>query len=69
MTEMKKCKKCNRNLPSAYKYNKCEACRNKNVDAVKKFVKAVGVTTVSGVGAVLLGAVSGDNVKANKNDK
>lgn len=42
MKEIKKCKICIRDLLLSYKYNKCELCRNKKIDEVKKIFKVVG---------------------------
>lgn len=40
----KVCKKCQKPLPDGYEYKKCEACRNKQVQAVKNGLKsAAGV--------------------------
>lgn len=36
MNEIKRCKTCTRDLPSSYKHNKCESCRNKKIDGAKK---------------------------------
>lgn len=35
----KKCKLCGKNLPNNYTYKECEACRNKNIDKLKKHAK------------------------------
>lgn len=36
------CQKCKKPLPKEYKYKKCEACRNEQVQGVKKGLKVVG---------------------------
>ena len=48
MMENKVCKKCHRDLSDGYKYDKCEACRNKATDDFKKGLKA----TLGALGAV-----------------
>ncbi len=40
--ENKECIKCKKTLPEDYKYKKCEACRNAQVQGVKKGLKLVG---------------------------
>lgn len=42
MIEKKTCKKCARDLPKDYKYNKCESCRNKTLGGIRKAVEVVG---------------------------
>ena len=39
--EEKVCKKCGRVLPQDYKYKKCESCRSKGVDEIKKVGRGV----------------------------
>ena len=48
--EIKKCKKCDKELPSGYKYDCCEACRNQKAGVMKKVAKWGG-----GAAAVLGG--------------
>lgn len=50
--ELKKCKKCSRVLPKDYKYNKCEHCRGKTAERVKKRVLGVGGTIMT-IGLVI----------------
>ncbi|MBM7643401.1 hypothetical protein [Streptococcus loxodontisalivarius] len=47
MTNNASCKKCNRNLPTNYKYKKCESCRNIKIENTKKVV--VGTVGAFGV--------------------
>lgn len=37
--ENKVCKKCHRPLPEDYKFDECEACRNKQVQVIKEVAK------------------------------
>lgn len=45
--EIRRCKKCQKPLPENYKFDKCENCRGKMIETVKK--------TVIGGGSALLG--------------
>ncbi|MGT2950720.1 hypothetical protein BU202_05460 [Streptococcus cuniculi] len=56
------CKKCGRNLPTNYKYKKCESCRNKRIETAKKVV--FGTITVLGtVGSIAVTIFSGGKNK------
>ena len=58
--EIKKCRKCQRELPSDYKYNLCENCRNREVSKFKKIGGiALGVVGAA-VSAVALAAINKD---------
>ncbi|MCF0116269.1 MAG: hypothetical protein HUJ56_13040 [Erysipelotrichaceae bacterium] len=54
--EVKTCKnkKCGKILPDGYKFNYCEACRNKKIENLKNGATAVvgAVATVGGVVAL-----------------
>ena len=52
----KTCKKCGRPLPDGYKYNDCEACRNKKAGKAKK---AAGIA--AGAGGLLLAILAALN--------
>ena len=52
MMEKNVCKKCKKTLPEGYKYDKCEACRNKLADGIKK-----GLKVVAGVAGIVIVAV------------
>lgn len=54
--ENKVCKKCHKPLPEGYKHKKCEACRNVQVQSIKKAAKNV-VGVVASV--VLVAATKG----------
>ena len=60
---IKKCKKCQRELPSDYKYNLCENCRNQKVSNAKKIAGIAFGVVGAAVSAVALGAI-----KRNKKD-
>lgn len=47
MTTYNTCKKCGRNLPTNYKYKKCESCRNKNIQGLKRIGKVIGGIAVT----------------------
>ena len=47
MSKICKGKNCNKLLKEGYKYNKCEACRNKNNGKIKTIIK--GITAAGGV--------------------
>lgn len=64
MNEIKRCKTCTRDLPSSYKYNKCESCRNKKIDGAKKILKVV-----ERVGGVVAPVVVGMLLNKTKNKK
>jgi len=64
MNEIKKCKTCTRDLPSSYKHNKCESCRNKKIDEAKKILKVVGQ-----VGSVVTPVVVGMLMNKTKKKK
>ena len=64
MNEMKKCKTCTRDLPSSYKHNKCESCRNKKIDGAKRILKVV-----ERVGGVVAPVVVGMLLNKTKNKK
>lgn len=49
MMENKECKNCMRPLPAGYKHKYCEACRNQQVQKVKKGLKTVA--SVAGTAA------------------
>ena len=64
MNEIKKCKICTRDLPSSYKHNKCESCRNKKIDGAKKILKVV-----ERVGGIVAPVVVGMLLNKTKNKK
>lgn len=64
MNEIKKCKTCTRDLPSSYKRNKCESCRNKKIYGAKKILKVV-----EQVGVVVAPVVVGMLLNKTKNKK
>jgi hypothetical protein len=64
MNEIKRCKTCTRDLPSSYKHNKCESCRNKKIDGAKKILKVV-----ERVGGVVAPVVVGMLLNKTKNKK
>ena len=55
-TEQKICKNksCQKVLPAGYKHRYCEACRNVQIENVKKGAKAVGGTILS-IGLLVVG--------------
>ncbi len=56
--KQKVCKKCQKPLPKDCKYKYCEACRNKQVDNVKKVGKPIlGVATVAVLGVKAIRAI------------
>ena len=63
--EQKVCKKCKKVLPENYKYNKCEACRNKGAHTVKKIGATVGAGLSVAV-PTLIGLVSKGKIKIKK---
>lgn len=64
MNEIKRCKTCTRDLPSSYKHNKCESCRNKKIDGAKKILKVV-----ERVGGIVAPVVVGMLLNKTKNKK
>ncbi|MDU5072506.1 MAG: hypothetical protein E6238_06310 [Streptococcus sp.] len=64
MNEIKRCKTCTRDLPSSYKHNKCESCRNKKIDGAKRILKVV-----ERVGGVVAPVVVGMLLNKTKNKK
>ena len=64
MNEIKRCKTCTRDLPSSYKHNKCESCRNKKIDGGKRILKVV-----ERVGGVVAPVVVGMLLNKTKNKK
>ena len=59
MIEKNTCKKCGRILPKDYKYNKCESCRNKTFNGIRKAGKVMGGIALSTVPFVLNKIYSG----------
>ena len=57
-SEVRVCKnkKCQKVLPSGYKYKYCEACRNKRAHTTKNVLKGVGVgaATAAGIAAAII---------------
>lgn len=54
----KVCKKCHKPLPDGYEFDECEACRNKQVQVVKKAAKKAAVFVAVGTGiAKIVGKV------------
>ena len=49
---VKKCKKCEKELPDGYKGNKCEACKSEEAHMLKKILGIAGGL----MGAVIIGA-------------
>ncbi len=47
--EVKRCKKCNKILPTGYKHKYCENCRSEQAHAVKNGIKAAGGIALSAV--------------------
>lgn len=64
MNEINRCKTCTRDLPSSYKHNKCESCRNKKIDGAKKILKVV-----ERVGGIVAPVVVGMLLNKTKNKK
>ena len=63
--EQKVCKKCKKVLPENYKYSKCEACRNKGAQTVKKIGAAAGAVLSVAI-PTLIGLVSNGKIKMKK---
>ena len=60
--ENKVCKQCQKPLPKEYKYKKCEFCRTKQAESVKKgFKVSIGV-----VGSLALAVVSKGKILPKK---
>ena len=55
MSKICKGKNCNKLLKEGYKYNKCEACRNKNNGKIKTIIKGI---TGAGVVVVQIGLLA-----------
>lgn len=69
-SEKRVCKKCQKELPAGYKYKCCEACRNKQVQAIKDGVVnfGKGVLAVGGfVGTVAVAVFA--NKKINQQEE
>ena len=64
MKEIIKFLTCTRDLPSSYKHNKCESCRNKKIDEAKNILKVVGQ-----VGSVVTPVVVGMLMNKTKKKK
>lgn len=63
MIEKNTCKKCSRILPKDYKYNKCESCRNRTVDGIRKNGKVMVGIALATVPLIL------NNIFTDKNKK
>lgn len=64
MKRNKICKKCQKPLPEGYKHKYCEACRNQQVQTVKKSMKAAaGVVGAMACLAVTIGTAGKINLK------
>lgn len=48
----KLCKKCKKPLPEGYKYDKCESCRNKEVQKLKNTGKKIGMIATPVIGLI-----------------
>lgn len=48
--ENKTCKKCHKSPPDGYKFDECEACRNKQVQDIKEVAKKGAVLIAIGTG-------------------
>ena len=62
--EEKKCKKCQRKLPMNYKYARCEHCRGKSAENVKK----VGAGVLGGAVFIVTAVLAIGSFIANKDD-
>lgn len=51
--EIRRCKKCQKPLPENYKFDKCENCRGKMIEMVKKTVISGG-SALLGVGLLII---------------
>lgn len=63
-SEIRVCKKCHKELPEGYKYKTCEACRNKQIQAIKDGFIRLGKGAVFAVG--ILGTAAGAFVLKDK---
>ncbi len=63
MIEKNTCKKCGRIIPKDYKYNKCESCRNKTLDGIRKAGKVMGGFAFTAVPFVLKNIFDSKNKK------
>lgn len=61
MTKLCKGKNCGKVLGEGYKYDKCEACRNRRNDTFKRVIK--GLASVGGVLTSLVFLVDKNNSK------
>ncbi len=53
------CPKCGKELPDGYKYKRCEACRNVQIENVKKYGKtALGALASVAVVAITKGKIN-----------
>lgn len=59
--EKKVCKKCQKPLPEGYKHEKCEFCRNAQIQSVKNGLKAAAGAAGAVAGMVVIAAVKGKN--------
>ena len=64
-SEVKVCKKCKRILPADYKYRYCEACRNRQVDVIKKGIAVTAMVVTAVVPLVTKGKFT---IKPNSKD-
>ncbi len=48
-------KKCQKVLPSSYKYKYCEACRNKHTYTIRNVLEGIGTVAVIVVASVITG--------------
>ena len=64
MSKICKGKNCNKLLKEGYKYNKCEACRNKNNGKIKTIIKGI---TAAGVVVVEIGLLALNAKNKTKN--
>ena len=46
------CKKCKKPLPKGYKYDKCESCRNKEIQKLKNTGKKIGIIATPVIGLI-----------------
>ena len=58
-------KKCQKILPSGYKYEFCEACRNKRAETTKKVAKGTAAA-VATAGSIALLVITGGTLRVKR---
>lgn len=58
-------KKCQKVLPSSYKYKYCEACRNKHTYTIRNVVKNAAAIT-GGIALVAASVITGKEINSKK---